>query len=263
MGRTSSTVVKNDSNTLLSNGIQSIAPFVLFICCAAILKLFYSHATPVELLWMLKPTALSVKFFTGIHFVFDMFEGYCSIDKKIIIAPACAGVNFMIVLICVIALLICKYRHIQSVQQFIWYLTAIIVISYCTTLICNTIRIMIAIACYDKSIHWAFFTQERIHRLIGIVIYFAGICIAYLLTGKVLNKTENFPKNHKEKYSLYVIPLIWYITIMVVIPLIRGKQIHKYQLFIEHVTFTTAIPFMIILLFVLLNKLVKHRRINI
>lgn len=103
-------------------------------------------------------------------------------------------------------------------------------------------------------------TQERIHRLVGIVIYFAGACCVYLLAGKYLSE-----KNLKitiEKYTIYLIPFIWYITIMVLIPLVQGKQNNKSQLFFEHVTFTVGVPIVISFLLITSKKLIKHWRIH-
>lgn len=245
------------------NSIQQITSLALYLCCAAILKLFYSHATPNDLQWILQPTAFLVEIFTGSNFVFKIAEGYCSIDNKIIIAPACAGVNFMIVILCLTATLACKYKQIQKVRQFFLYLATILTISYCATLLFNTIRIIVAMAFYDAGIQWGYFTQERIHRLIGIVIYFAGACFVYLLAGTFLHQTKSLSKLKRNRYFIYLIPLIWYVAIMVVIPLIQGKQNNKSQLFLEHAVFTIGVPLLITFLFVSSKKLIKHWRMNI
>jgi exosortase K len=247
----------------VSLNIQKIVVFALFICFAAILKLFYSHATPVELLWILKPTTLSVGFITGISFEFNILEGYCSNDNRVIIAPACAGVNFMIILICLTATLVCKYKQIRYIRQFVLCLVAIIAVSYSVTLLFNSIRIVIAIAFYDAGIHWEYFSQERIHRLIGIIVYFAGISVVYLLTERFLNQSEKFPKSNLNKYTKNLIPLIWYITIMIVIPLLQGKQMCRYQLFLEHMLFTAGVPVLILLIIVVSKKIVNERKITI
>lgn len=251
----------NISNMLLLKTIQKSIPIVVYLCCGAILKLFYSHAAPGDLQWILQPTALIVEMLTGIHFVYNTLEGYCSIDHGIIIAPACAGVNFMIVILCLTASLICKFKQIIKIEQFFVYMMAILIVSYTATLFFNTIRIIIAIECYGAGIQWGYFTQERIHRLIGIVVYFSGACFVYLLAGKYL--TERSLKIKIEKYSFYLLPLIWYLTIMVVIPLVQGKHTEKSQLFLEHAIFTIGVPVLISFIFIFSVKLKKNRGIHL
>lgn len=254
-------VLMNKCNLLQLKRMPKVIPITLYLCCAAILKLFYSHATPGDLQWILQPTALIVEIFTGIHFSFDSLEGYCSIDREIIIAPACAGVNFMIIIFCLTASLICKFKQIRSICQFVKYLVAILIVSYSATLFINTFRIIIAIECFDAGIQWGYFTQERIHRLIGIVVYFSGACGVYLLAGKYL--TQRNLKFNIETYSIYLIPLIWYLTIMVALPLVQGKQNNQSNLFLEHTLFTIGVPVVITFLLIFSTKLKKNRRIHI
>jgi exosortase K len=263
MKKQNAIMLTNKSNMLPLKRNLKIIPITLYLCCAAILKSFYSHATPGDLQWILLPTALIVEMFTGIHFAYNALEGYCSIDHETIIAPACAGVNFMIIILCLTTSLACKYKQIRRVHEFVLYLIAILIISYCATLFFNTIRIIMAIGFYNAGIEWGYFTQERIHRLIGIVIYFAGACFVYSMAGKFLNQTASLLKIKRMNYGLYVIPLIWYVTIMVVIPLMLGKQNQKCQLFIEHIVFVIGVPLLITGLLVSSKKFIKHWRINI
>ncbi len=255
-------VLTRRRDVLFVSKMQKISALAAYLGCAAMLKLFYSHATPGDLQWILQPAALVVEMFTGIHFVYNALEGYCSIDHEIIIAPACAGVNFMIIIVCLTASLICKFRQIRKIGEFCAYLVAILAIAYSATLFFNTLRIIIAIECYGAGIQWGYLTPERIHRLVGIVIYFAGAWVVYLLAGIYLNQAEGFFKFKKEKNVMYLIPLIWYVTIMVIIPLMQGKQNHGSQLFFEHILFTISIPLLITFLFVSSKKFAKHWRIH-
>jgi exosortase K len=82
----------------LGLGLTSLA-LVLSYC----LKLHYSRAAAADLLWILEPTRRLVELTTGSGFGFEP-EGFVSTDLGIVITPACAGVNFMIMALLTLAL---------------------------------------------------------------------------------------------------------------------------------------------------------------
>lgn len=60
------------------------------------LKRHYSLATADELNWVLAPTAMLVRWLTSANPVLEDGIDYADFANGIIVAPACAGVNFMI-----------------------------------------------------------------------------------------------------------------------------------------------------------------------
>ena len=77
--------------------IQQNALFYLAsILIALSLKQYYSQASAEALGWILKPIAGLVAYITGDEFSFKAGTGYICDTQRVIIAPACAGVNFML-----------------------------------------------------------------------------------------------------------------------------------------------------------------------
>jgi hypothetical protein len=64
------------------------------------LKYHYSQARSDDLVWILGPTAVLVEQLSGIDFDKEAHTGYVNNEHRVIIAPACAGVNFFIIAFC-------------------------------------------------------------------------------------------------------------------------------------------------------------------
>src|SRR5262249_43603229 len=71
--------------TYLSVGLAALA-----------LKLHYSHATVDDPAWILRPTAPLVGWVVGQPLSRNPDLGWMAADRAFVIAPACAGVNFLI-----------------------------------------------------------------------------------------------------------------------------------------------------------------------
>ena len=67
------------------------------------LKYHYSHARSDDLGWILGPTAGGVEYISGIDFEKEDGAGFVNRANRIIIAPSCAGVNFLIIAFCMAA----------------------------------------------------------------------------------------------------------------------------------------------------------------
>jgi exosortase K len=70
----------------------------LAVAAAALfaLKRHYSTATVEDLRWILWPTSHLAGLATGTEFEFQAGEGYLSRERLFLIEKSCAGVNFMI-----------------------------------------------------------------------------------------------------------------------------------------------------------------------
>ena len=75
---------------------DQIIYYLIVLTVALGLKYHYSRAGSDALEWILKPTAGLCQLITSIEFEPESGSGYISRDRRIIIAPSCAGVNFMI-----------------------------------------------------------------------------------------------------------------------------------------------------------------------
>lgn len=98
---------KEKSNFLRHNSIFYITGFLLIFC----MKYYYSRAGVPELKWILAPTAGWVNLLSGIPFEYIREAGYVNHDLKMIIAPSCSGMQFMII---TAAMLIFSFVHLSG-----------------------------------------------------------------------------------------------------------------------------------------------------
>lgn len=185
------------------------------------MKLFYSRADSGQLVWILAPTAKWVTILSGIPFVYEQDMGYVNHSLRLLIAPSCSGVQFMLILA---ATLIFSFVHrmggISSLDDmssmeawdgdrqdkpssrmkrgFAWT-AASIGISYLLTVFVNGLRIILAIyiplLLADWNIYFSFLTPGRLHTIIGTAVYFVSLLTIYRLAGYVSLRTRRFVKS--------------------------------------------------------------------
>ena len=227
---------------LIKNGVY----YLLIMLTAWGLKYHYSRAGSEELAWILAPTAGLVELVSGVQFENEAHTGFVSQGFRIIIAPACAGINFMIVAFCMAAFGgMHTFKH--HGLKLIWLCTNFIN-AYLLAIFVNTVRIIVSIYSYNAHLHWGWLTAARIHRLEGIVIYFFFLSLFYMIISKVLRRVRakaNFQNSGaaeseilKSTYfslsSAGLIPFFWYGLITLGVPLINGALKADSARFTEH-----------------------------
>jgi len=75
----------------------SVATGACALGLAYLLKAFYSRAGAGELLWILAPSAWVARYAGGIDLVYEQGAGFISHAHHMVVGPACAGVNFLII----------------------------------------------------------------------------------------------------------------------------------------------------------------------
>jgi exosortase K len=136
------------------------------------LKLAYSRASAEDLAWILVPTARAVGWLRGETLTFSPGAGWVAPDGSYLIAPACAGVNFMILALTV-SVLGFSHRLRSWGQRLSWWLASLG--GACVfTLAVNTLRILAAVDLYRLG-PVAGLTPEQAHRLLGIVVYLGAL----------------------------------------------------------------------------------------
>lgn len=227
---------------ILRNGIF----WLLALLVAAGLKYHYSHARSDDLAWILGPTAGLVEHLSGITFEKEAHAGYVSRTQRIIIAPACAGVNFFIIAFCMAV-----FSGIAAIEpkrlKLLW-LCASLLSAYVLTLLVNALRIIFAIYFYDLDIYTEWITPERTHRLEGTLIYFFFLCLFYRIIKKgivcyrgwaaakqniAIGGLLNQYRRLRWAFAA-LIPLFWYALITLVIPLLNGAWRENGARFVEH-----------------------------
>ncbi len=158
------------------------------------MKYFYSNADCDDLIWILAPIAKWVELLSGIPFEYAPGAGYANHSLRLLIAPSCSGVQFMII---TIAMLIFSFVHrvtrFQNTDSptrsrlrkgFCWIIASI-ALSYLFTIFVNGLRIIVAIYLplfLGETVYKSFLTPDRLHTMIGIVVYFTALLTIYRLT---------------------------------------------------------------------------------
>lgn len=210
------------------------AQLLVVVLCALALKLDYSTATPDELRWILAPTTWLIELLTGRSFEFESYTGYMSSDHRFVIAAPCAGVNFLITAFLMLALTRLWRDRFEGINWRFIPLAA--VTAYLTTLIANTVRICVAL--YDVRISWL--TDNQLHRLEGIVVYFGFLLLLYILTERLRSSNPS---------RLLLVPLFVYYATTLGIPLVNGS-FKQGAPFWEHFAFVLVLPLLLIVPFV-------------
>jgi exosortase K len=138
------------------------------------LKLAYSRAAAADLGWILLPTARAVGWLRGETLTFDPAAGWVGPWGSYVIAPACAGVNFMI-----LALTVSVFGFSHRLRSLAG--------AYVLTLVVNLFRILAAVELHRLG-PAAGLTPGQLHRLLGIVIYLGALWGFYSGLDQVVSK---------------------------------------------------------------------------
>ncbi|MCA1579315.1 MAG: exosortase K [Acidobacteria bacterium] len=213
------------------------AQLLLVALCALALKFYYSTATPDDLRWILAPTTLLVELLSGERFEFESYAGYMSSDRRFVIAVPCAGVNFLIAAFLMLALRRLWRERFRSAGWTMIPLTA--VLAYVATLVANTARIWLALEMRARSVEVSGLTNNQLHRIEGIVVYFGFLLSLFLL----VERFESARPLHLAR--LPVFPVLIYYAVTLGIPLANGS-FRQGSAFWEHSIFVLVLPVLIV-----------------
>ncbi len=158
----------------------AVAALALGIAWA--LKHFYSRATFEDLRWVLAPSTRLVEWITSIRFELEPRQGYLSREHLYAIVPSCAGVNFMIAAFASLSLGLLHTR--SSIRGKLELVGISALAAYFTTLLANAVRIAIAIPLHDARVSFGLLTPDRLHTVVGVVVYFVFLCLLFTAGAK-------------------------------------------------------------------------------
>jgi exosortase K len=153
--------------------INRLLAGALAVVIMLLLKRHYSLAGPQDLGWILSPTAHLIAWITGTDPVWEAGVGYTDFGQGIIIAPACAGVNFMIMAFGLAVF--CGLGRLRRFSSMTFWMALALTGAYLTTLIVNTFRIILSVALYRADIYAFWLTPELLHRLVGVWLYLGAL----------------------------------------------------------------------------------------
>ena len=151
----------------------------LIILMALSLKLHYRRADASQLTWILGPTATAVELLGGLTFEKEIDTSYLDAGRGVLIAPACAGVNFMI--ICFGAGSLAGMRRPNSPICKLRWIMLMPLAAYALTVAANALRIVLSIKCYYWEMAPMGLSPEGLHRMLGTTVYFFCLWLFYML----------------------------------------------------------------------------------
>jgi exosortase K len=189
------------------------------LALAGLLKLHYSRASAEMLRWVLAPTASLSELVLGRPFGFRAGEGYLSRELSILISPACAGVNFMIVALLSLALGFA--RPLPSWPARARSLLGWLLLSYATTLVVNTVRIALSVALGHLTARALGLTFQSVHRLLGVAVYLVAL-MALCLTVRHWLASRCRAAGAPAWRRVLLLALGCYAAVTLLVPLARG-----------------------------------------
>ncbi len=225
---------------------QNVVFYVSAVLLALAVKYHYSRADPADLAWILKPTAGLVSLISGNAFEFAGGSGYVCPGRGVVIAPACAGVNFMLMAfgMAVFAGLPAMRGRRHGLAWICFSLAA----AYCLTLGVNTLRILVSMQTLATGLSGTDSLWEQVHRLEGVGIYFffqylfysmiIQITGQYAAAGPVgLSRSAAAPVGRGVGRKILVrglVPCAWYLAVTLGVPFLNRAAGKFGSRFFEH-----------------------------
>ena len=147
------------------------------------LKAFYSGAGADALRWILSPTVRLVAWTTGVTFELEPHHGYLSRDHLFLIAPACAGVNFLIVAF--VSLCLGLAPACSRAGERVALVLGSAAAAYLATVLANAARIAVAIRLHEAGAALGPLTPSRLHCAEGVTVYFLFLLVLFSAAARV------------------------------------------------------------------------------
>jgi exosortase K len=192
------------------------------LALAWLLKHHYSHATAEDLRWILAPTTWLTSRFVSGEFAFQTGQGYLNREQSVLISPACAGVNFLVV--AHLSLVLGFSAELAGLRQRVYWFATSVGLAYLTTLLVNALRIGLSIALGHLATRATGLTFQSVHRLLGIFIYLAGLVSLCLTVQHWLSSRDASPGKpvQSRRNRAPLLALGCYVAVTLLVPLLGG-----------------------------------------
>ena len=204
---------------------------LLTLAAAFLLKRFYSHAGAAELEWVLTPSCWLARL-SGLELEHEAFAGFISHGSRMVVGAACAGVNFLIA--AWLALFFCCQGHLSGTARKLAWSAQSLLLAYLLTVATNGLRIVLAAHFFGADLHEGWLTPARLHRLLGVVLY----CAALLASCGAATRWHALHTPQRRGLLAALSPFLWYLAVVVGVPLANRAWAREPARFVEHVGFT-------------------------
>jgi exosortase K len=207
-----------------------MSAYVSIALTALALKLGYSRATVGDLDWILRPTAGVVGWLSGQPLWRDPDLGWVAGDGGFVIAPACAGVNFLIL---IFALPAAGFAHrFRSAAERWGWTVGVACAAYPLTIAVNALRITLAVMLYEVEMPMDWLTAERVHRLAGTVTFLLALWAAWLAYDRVSAHLGRAASS--ADWSTLLATPAAYAALTIALPLANGAWTRFGARYVEH-----------------------------
>jgi exosortase K len=147
------------------------------------LKAFYSRAGFDDLRWLLDPTVRLAEAMGAGPFELEARTGWLSRARNFMVAPACAGMNFLIA--AQLSLAVGLVGRCQSLRAGAGLLVGGAIAAWATTVLANALRITLAIQLHASGAGFGPFTPDHLHELLGIGVYFLFLVALFVAATRI------------------------------------------------------------------------------
>lgn len=254
-------------NKTVYNRLLTGSLYALVLLMALTFKYHYSRSGSDDLLWVLGPTAGLVEVLSRLPFEKEAGTGYVNQTHHVVIAPPCAGINFLIIALCMTAF--SGIYHLRAPALRILWPGISLTLAYLLTLSVNTIRIIFSIHISSEHLSPGWGTSEMVHRVVGIVIYFSGLMLFHCLLGKMVNRINGRIGDKEAAFKpepalsktghTHFMPVIWYCGLTIGFPLLNSAYEKAGLQFVEHAVSVVTLCLLVFTLFSLIRLSCKGR----
>jgi exosortase K len=200
-------------------GWRTLSWWLAVLAVVVTIKHHYSIASAAELEWMLRPLSLLLEWFSGHPFYQDSNGQWVSESADVRLVKACAGINFLLMSLMAWAWTLRPGRRPDNdtpawIAGRVLLLCAAIVAAFATSLLANSLRIIVAMSVDSRG--------AGLHRLIGMMIYVPLLSLQLYLGER------------RDGKAALAGPALLYLLLMVVVPLLTGNAFVNPALFVEH-----------------------------
>jgi exosortase K len=123
---------------------------------------------------------------TGEPFVHEARVGFVAERLPIVIAPACAGLNFFV--IALLTLVVGFVLKWQTAPQKLLWLAACPVLAYAATTLANAVRITAAVGVHELGLRAPLLSASALHRALGVAVYLTSLWALFAATERAMAK---------------------------------------------------------------------------
>lgn len=189
-------------------------------------KSHFSRATADELTWILAPTAWLTSVFLDRDFVRLPDAGYLSEELSILVTPACAGVNFLVVAFTVLALGFGR-RFGTSGAKATWLVVSG-ALAYTFAVAVNGARIALSVHFSHVAARELGLSFQEAHRLLGVATYLGGLMTLVLAAEAAFGRYSSHRRDGARREPsrragrTLALALVAYVGVTLLVPLARG-----------------------------------------